>query len=239
MTAHNEANVGDIAKIVLMPGDPLRAKYIAENFLEDYRLVNTVRNIFAYTGKYQGKEITVMASGMGMASMGIYCYELYKFYGVETIIRIGSCGAYKPDLDVLDIVLIEKSYTEGNFAKAMTGEECHIKASDKSLNDVIAKTAKEKNIKCIRANMACTEYFDPYLDDVQKVIDRLPKEENLLGSEMEAFALFYVAKQLGKKASALITVADSNYKKVSITAEERQENLKEMIRLALDSSLKL
>ena len=99
MTAHNEANVGDIAKIVLMPGDPLRAKYIAENFLEDYRLVNTVRNIFAYTGKYQGKEITVMASGMGMASMGIYCYELYKFYGVETIIRIGSCGAYKPDLD--------------------------------------------------------------------------------------------------------------------------------------------
>lgn len=239
MTAHNEAKVGDIAKIVLMPGDPLRAKYIAENFLEDYRLVNSIRNIFAYTGKYQGKEITVMASGMGMASMGIYCYELYKFYGVETIIRIGSCGAYKPDLDVLDIVLIEKSYTEGNFAKAMTGDDCHLVASDKSLNDVIAKTAEEKNIKCIRANMACTEYFDPYLDDVQKVIDRLPKEENLLGSEMEAFALFYVAKQLGKKASALITVADSNYKKVSITAEERQENLKEMIKLALDSLLKL
>lgn len=239
MTAHNEANVGDIAKIVLMPGDPLRAKYIAENFLEDAKLVNTVRNIFAYTGKYQGKEITVMASGMGMASMGIYCYELYKFYGVETIIRIGSCGAYKPDLDVLDIVLIEKSYTEGNFAKAMTGEECHIIESNKSVNDIIAKTAEKQGVKCIRANMACTEYFDPYLDDVQKVIDRLPKEENLLGSEMEAFALFYVAKQLGKKASALITVADSNYKKVSITAEERQENLKGMIKLALDSSLEL
>lgn len=239
MTAHNEANVGDIAKIVLMPGDPLRAKYIAENFLEEVRLVNTVRNIFAYTGKYKGKEITVMASGMGMPSMGIYSYELYKFYGVETIIRIGSCGAYKPDLDVLDIVLIEKSYTEGNFAKAMTGVDCHIVESDKFVNDIIAMTAEENNIKCIRANMACTEYFDPYLDDVQKVIDRLPKEENLLGSEMEAFALFFIAKQLGKRASALITVADSNYKKVSITAEERQENLKEMIKLALDSSLKL
>ena len=117
MTAHNEANIGEIAKIVLMPGDPLRAKYIAENFLDDARLVNSVRNIFAYTGRYKGKEITVMASGMGMPSMGIYSYELYKFYGVETIIRIGSCGAYKPDLDVLDIVLIEKSYTEGNFAE--------------------------------------------------------------------------------------------------------------------------
>ena len=239
MTAHNEANIGEIAKIVLMPGDPLRAKYIAENVLDDARLVNSVRNIFAYTGRYKGKEITVMASGMGMPSMGIYSYELYKFYGVETIIRIGSCGAYKPDLDVLDIVLIEKSYTEGNFAKAMTGIDCHIVESNKTVNDVIAKTAEENNIKCIRANMACTEYFDPYLDDVQNVIDRLPKEENLLGSEMEAFALFFVAKQLGKKASALITVADSNYKKVSITAEERQENLKEMIKLALDSSLKL
>ena len=121
----------------------------------------------------------------------------------------------------------------------MTGIDCHIVESNKTVNDVIAKTAEENNIKCIRANMACTEYFDPYLDDVQNVIDRLPKEENLLGSEMEAFALFFVAKQLGKKASALITVADSNYKKVSITAEERQENLKEMIKLALDSSLKL
>ena len=121
MALHNEAKIGEIAKVVLMPGDPLRAKYIAENFLENYKLVSSVRNIYAYTGKYKGKEISVMASGMGMPSMGIYCYELYKFYGVESIIRIGSCGAYKPDLDLLDVVLIEKSYTEGNFAKAMTG----------------------------------------------------------------------------------------------------------------------
>lgn len=239
MALHNEAKEGEIAKVVLMPGDPLRAKYIAENFLEDYKLVSSVRNIYAYTGKYKGKEISVMASGMGMPSMGIYCYELYKFYGVESIIRIGSCGAYKPDLDLLDVVLIEKSYTEGNFAKAMTGIECHSVNADKELNDLIENTAKENNMKCIRANMACTEYFDPYLDNPQAVIERLPKEENILGSEMEAFALFFTAKQLNKKASALITVADSNYKKASITVEQRQEALNDMIKLALESGIKL
>ena len=104
-TPHNGANLGDIAKTVIMPGDPLRAKYIAENFMTDIKLVNSVRGMYAYTGKYKGKEITVMASGMGMPSMGIYCYELYKFYGVEKIIRIGSCGSYKPVLILFDIVL--------------------------------------------------------------------------------------------------------------------------------------
>ena len=239
MALHNEAKIGEIAKVVLMPGDPLRAKYIAENFLENYKLVSSVRNIYAYTGKYKGKEISVMASGMGMPSMGIYCYELYKFYGVESIIRIGSCGAYKPDLDLLDVVLIEKSYTEGNFAKAMTGIECHSVNANKELNDLIENTAKENNMKCVRANIACTEYFDPYLDDPQALAKRLPDEENILGSEMEAFALFFTAKQLNKKASALITVADSNYKKESITVEQRQEALNEMIRLALESAIKL
>jgi purine-nucleoside phosphorylase len=239
MTIHNEAKEGEIAKVVLMPGDPLRAKYIAETFLEDYKLVNSVRNIYAYTGKYKGKEITVMASGMGMPSMGIYCYELYKFYGVETIIRIGSCGAYKPDLDILDVVLIEKSFTESNFAKAMTGEECHAVNASKEVNDLIENTAKENNLKCIRANIACTEYFDPYLDNPQAVIERIPEEENVLGSEMEAFALFLTAKQLNKKAACLVTVADSNYKQASITVEQRQEALNDMIKLALESSIKL
>ena len=111
MPVHNNAEIGEIAKTVLMPGDPLRAKYIAENFLDEYKLVNDVRNIFAYTGKYKGKEISIMASGMGMPSMGIYAYELYKFYGVENIIRIGSCGVYVPDIELLDILLVNKSYT--------------------------------------------------------------------------------------------------------------------------------
>ena len=115
-TPHNEAKLGEIAKTVIMPGDPLRAKYIAENFLENAKLVNQVRGIFAYTGTYKGNEVTVMASGMGMPSMGIYCYELYKFYDVENIIRIGSCGAYNEKLNLFDTILVDKSYTEGNFA---------------------------------------------------------------------------------------------------------------------------
>ena len=125
-TPHNEANLGDIAKTVIMPGDPLRAKYIAENFLDNYKLVNSVRGIFAYTGKYKGKELTIMASGMGMPSMGIYSYELYKYYGVENIIRIGSCGSYKPELKLFDIILAENVFSEGNFALTLNNEDCHI-----------------------------------------------------------------------------------------------------------------
>ena len=116
MTPHNEAKKEEIAKVVIMPGDPLRAKYIAENFMEEVKLVNSVRNVYAYTGKYKGKEITVMASGMGMPSMGIYAYELFKFYNVKKIIRLGSCGAYSKDLNLLDIIMVDKSYTESNFS---------------------------------------------------------------------------------------------------------------------------
>ena len=110
-TPHNEAKLGEIAKTVIMPGDPLRSKYIAENFLENYKLVNKVRNMYTYTGTYKGKEITIMSSGMGMPSMGIYCYELYKFYNVENIIRIGSCGGYKPDLKLFDIILSNQVFS--------------------------------------------------------------------------------------------------------------------------------
>ena len=125
MTAHNEAKIGEIAKTVLMPGDPLRAKYIAENFMENAILVNQVRGMLAYTGEYKGKEISVMAHGMGMPSVGIYAYELYQFYQVENIIRIGSCGSYVPEINLLDIVLVEESYTEGNFAYNFQNEKCN------------------------------------------------------------------------------------------------------------------
>ena len=137
MTAHNEAKVGEIAKVVIMPGDPLRAKYIAENFLEDFKLVNSVRNIFAYTGMYKGKKITVMASGMGMPSMGIYCYELYKFYGVETIIRVGSCGVYVDGIDLLDTILVNGSYTLGNFARNYNNKDVKFVEADDELNKKI------------------------------------------------------------------------------------------------------
>ena len=237
MTAHNNAKVGDIAKTVLLPGDPLRAKYIAENFLEDYRLVNDVRNMYAYTGTYKGKEITVMASGMGMPSAGIYVYELYKFYGVESIIRIGSAGAYIDDLNLLDVVLVNGSYTEGNFAYNMNNLDEHFVLASSELNNKIMETAKNNGQELVVCNTACTEVFDPYIEDVNIFVNRFPKEYNIKAAEMEAFAVFYVAKTLNKKAACLLTVVDSLVKKESLTSEQRQKSLNDMIKLALDSSL--
>ena len=238
-TPHNEANLGDIAKTVIMPGDPLRAKYIAENFLDNYKLVNSVRGIYAYTGKYKGKELTVMASGMGMPSMGIYSYELYKFYGVENIIRIGSCGAYRPDLKLFDIVLSENVFSEGNFALTLNNENCHIVSSNKDLNDVIKSTANQTNINILSGNTVCTDCFDVYMTDVNQFLARIPENFNPAAAEMEAFALFYVAKVLNKKAACLMSVVDSKYIKEIATPEERQTGLNNMIKLALESAVLL
>ena len=234
-TPHNEANIGDIAKTVIMPGDPLRAKYIAENFLEDAKLVNKVRNILAYTGKYNGKDITVMASGMGMPSMGIYCYELYKFYGVENIIRIGSCGGYIPELKLFDIILADNVFSESNFALTLNNDNCHIASSNKSLTDNIENTAIKNNISIHRGNTVCTDCFDVYMTDVNKFLKRIPENFNPLGAEMEAFALFYVAKMLDKKAACLMSVVDSKFIKDVATSEEREKGLNTMIKLALDA----
>ena len=239
MTPHNEAKKEDIAKIVIMPGDPLRAKYIAENFLENYTLVNSVRNMLAYTGEYKGKRITVMASGMGMPSMGIYAYELYKFYDVDTIIRIGSCGTFDKDIKVFDTILVDRSYTEGNFALAMNNKITHIADSDKDLLDIINKTSDKLNIPIVKGTILCNEYFDPYMEDIQKLFDRFPKDLKILGSEMESFALFYTAKSLNKKAACLLTVVDSIFEKKSISADERQTSLNNMIKLSLESTLNI
>lgn len=238
-TPHNEAKLGEIAKTVIMPGDPLRAQYIAENFLENVKLVNQVRGMYAYTGTYQGKEITVMASGMGMPSMGIYSYELYKFYEVENIIRIGSCGGYKPELKLFDIILSEKVFSEGNFALTLNNDNCHIVESDKNSNSKIMETAKETGISIISGNTVCTDCFDVYMTDVNQFLARIPQDFNPVSAEMEAFALFYVAKVLNKNATCLMSVVDSKYIKNIATPEERQSGLNNMIKLALDSALKI
>mgnify|MGYP003371958410 FL=1 len=238
-TPHNEANLGDIAKTVIMPGDPLRAKYIAENFLEDFKLVNEVRGMYAYTGKYKGIEITVMASGMGMPSMGIYSYELYKFYNVENIIRIGSCGSYSPDLKLFDIILAENVFCEGNFALTLNNDNCHIISSSQDLNNTIVSTADKNNVKITTGNTVCTDCFDVYMTDVNEFLARVPENFNPVSAEMEAFALFYVANMLNKKASCLMSVVDSKYIKDVATPEERQTGLNTMIKLALDSSLNI
>ena len=238
-TPHNSAQKGDIAKTVIMPGDPLRAKYIAENFFDDYNLVNDVRGMYAYTGKYKGKEISVMASGMGMPSMGIYSYELFKFYDVENIIRIGSCGAYLPNLKLFDIILSENVFSESNYAFTLNNDNCHIINSNSELNSVIEDVAKKDNLNLFKGNTVCTDCFDVYMTDVNKFLSRVPDGFNPISAEMEAFALFYNAKLLNKKASCLMSVVDSKFISEVATTDERQNGLNNMIKLALDSAILL
>ncbi len=236
-TAHNSANANDIAKTVIMSGDPLRIKQIAEKYLDNKRLVNDIRGMYAYTGTYKGKELTVMAHGMGMPSAGIYMFELYKIYGVETIIRLGSCGAYKEDINLLDIILVNGSYTESNYSYTLNNEIVNFSTSTKELTDKIDSVAKDKNIKITRGNVVSTDCFDWYIVDLNRFLDRLPNEYNIIAAEMESFVLFYLAKLFNKKAACLLTVVDSHYKKEELSALDRQNSLDQMTILALDSIL--
>lgn len=235
MTPHIEAKYDEIAKTVIMPGDPKRATFIAENYLKDYKLVNEVRGIYAYTGYYNNTKVTVMASGMGMPSMGIYAYELFKFYDVDKIIRIGSCGGYLKTLNLFDIILAEQVYNEGNFALTLNNEQCHLVSASERLNEKIKATAIENNIKIIVGNTLCSEVFDAYMTDIDEFFKRIPEGLNIIGAEMEAFALFYIAKMFNKEASCLMSVVDSKYIKEIATPNERETNLKTMIELALKS----
>lgn len=239
MTPHIEAKIGEIAKTVLMPGDPLRAKLIADTYLENAKLVSSVRNIYAYTGTFEGKDITVMASGMGMPSMGIYCYELYKIYGVENIIRLGSCGAYTKELHLLDLILVDKTYTESNFALTLNNDSCNLVQATPILNDIIEKTALENNISYIKGTTLCSDCFDYYMTDISKLFERAPQGLDIIGAEMEAFALFYTAKMLNKKAACILTVVDSYYDKTELSSEDRQNSLNNMITLGLKSAIKI
>ena len=176
-----------------------------------------------------------MASGMGIPSMGIYSYELFKFYDVENIIRIGSCGALVPELELFDIVLAKNVYTESNYALTFASEDCHTVSSSIELNTKIKNTAKSLHYDLICGNTVCSEVFDEYIINNEAYKSRLPKDLNPLTSEMEAFALFYNAKKLGKNASCLMTVVDSTFKKLHATPEDREKNLNKMIEIALNS----
>lgn len=233
MTPHIGANKEDIAKTVLMPGDPLRAKYVAEKFLDNYRLVNEVRGILAYTGYYKGKEVTVMASGMGMPSIGIYSYELYKFYDVENIIRIGTAGAYSSDINLFDIVITTESYSESSFAKVQ-GYDSNIMPATKSLNDKIVETANRLNSKYIFGRIHSTDVFYGNAD-----VNDLYNNKNCVCVEMESFALFYNALKLNKKAACILTISDNLITKAETTSLERQTALNDMIVLALESTLNI
>ncbi len=233
-TPHIESKKEDIAKNVLMPGDPLRAKYIAENFLEDYKLINTVRNMYGYTGKYKGKEVTVFASGMGVPSIGIYSYELYKFYDVENIIRIGTCGSFHEDIKLLDVVLSSGAYCKSYFDELLDGVDLNFIQSSAELNRKIMNKAKERYINLKVGKTITSDVFDLYCDDEEKFRGNFP-DMNFLAVEMEAFGLFYIANKLGRNASALMTVVDSLYDKRSLSSEEREKSLNDMIEMALES----
>lgn len=235
MTPHNEANLEDIANIVIMPGDPLRAKYIAENFLDDYKLVNKVRNVYAYTGYYKGKRLTVMASGMGMPSMGIYAYELYKIYNVDTIIRIGSCGGYLEEEKLFDIILSTDVYSESSYAYTLNNDDCHLVEADRQLNEKIRGVASSMGIKLFEGTTACLDCFDSYMTDINKFMERIPSSVKPIAAEMEAFALLYIAKMLNKKAACLMSVVDSKFINGEATPSERESGLNKMIELALES----
>lgn len=233
MTPHISAKVGEIAKTVIMPGDPLRAKYIAENFLDNYKLVSDVRGILAYTGTYKGKEVTIMASGMGCPSMGIYSYELFNFYNVENIIRIGSCGSYIKDLNLFDLVLVSECYSDSNYAKYQNGCTLNILNSSKELNDIIINKAHELEFNIRTGRVYCSDVFYSDVVNNKEIVDKY----NCLAVEMESFALFHNANVLGKKATCILTVSDNLVTGLKASSTERETGFKNMINLVLNSIL--
>lgn len=229
----------DIAQLVLMPGDPLRAKYIAENFLDDAKCVTSVRNMLGFTGFYKGKKVTVMGSGMGMPSMGIYAFELFHYFNAEKIIRIGTCGAVSPKANINDMILSDKVYSESNFAYTFNNYRERIVVADPSLNKSVMEAANELSLNGnLHVGMLTTmDVFGPYID-FERVLGRIPKNLDILGEEMEAFGLIHIANSMGRKATAIATVVDSKYSNVVLTIEQRQTSLNNMIKLALEAIIK-
>lgn len=232
-TAHNKAEMGEIAKTVLMPGDPLRAKFIAENFLENAVQFNTVRNMFGYTGTYKGKRVSVMGSGMGIPSIGLYAHELYKFYGVENIIRIGSTGTFKPDINVYDIILVTEAYSESTYAKCKFDDDSHFQNPDPELTKSLKEAADKLGINVIEGKIWSSDVFY-YEDNVMGKVLQTAVDNGLIAAEMESFGLFATAKVLNKKAACILTVSDNIATHVETTHEEREKRLVDMVKIALE-----
>ncbi len=230
---HIESKKEDVADVVIMSGDPLRAKYIAEHFLDEYKMVNDVRNMWGFTGTYKGKRVSVFSHGMGIPSMGIYAYELYKFYDVKKIIRVGTCGTIRRDGKLRDVILATAAYSLSSFPLLFDGDRDREYNSSKRLNEEILDTAQRLNIPVKTGKIITSDVFDPYVD--QDKFDSHFPDDQYIASEMEAFALFYLAYKLKRDAACLITVVDSKYDKKSLSSEERQMTLNDMITVALES----
>ncbi|APJ38268.1 purine-nucleoside phosphorylase [Mycoplasmopsis pullorum] len=230
MTPHINAKKDEIAKIVIMPGDPLRAQFIAENFLEPgYKKVNTVRNMFMFTGKYQGKEITVAGSGMGCPSIGIYSYELFNFYDVDMIVRIGSAGSYKKDLGLYEVVLATEAFADSDaFRRLVSGKEGRVVSANSEACDQIRSIANDLNIKLHEGRVHSSDVFYSSVPLEERI-----KESEALCVEMESYALFTNAEKLGKKAACLLTISDNLITHEETSAQERQTAFTKMMEIAL------
>jgi len=229
-TPHNGARPGAIAKTVLMPGDPLRAQFIAENFLEDVKCFNTVRNMLGYTGTYNGKPVSVMGGGMGMPSIGIYSYELYHFYDVDNIIRIGSAGGIADQIRVHDIVIGMGASTNSNYAAQYQLPGTFAPIADFGLLRKAVEAAEKNGIKAVVGNILSS---DTFYDDNQNAAS-LWKKMNILAVEMEAAALYMNAARAGKKALCILTISDHLFTGESLSAEDRQITFTDMMKIALE-----
>lgn len=235
MTPHINAKDSAFAKTVLMPGDPLRAKFIAENFLENAEEVTNVRNMLGYTGAYKGKPVSVMASGMGIPSIGIYSHELFTQYGVENIIRIGSAGSYNGKLDVRDVVLASAAYSDSTYAKFTNDDEENIIYPSERINKIVSQTAERLGISLKNGMVHSTDVFYTLTEGWQDIA----KRTNADCVEMESFGLFHNANVLGKNAACILTISDSFVNEKSLSAEDRQNTFTTMMRLALESAIAL
>jgi purine-nucleoside phosphorylase len=232
-TPHIEVKeLGIIADTVLMPGDPLRAKFIADTFLTDVVQFNTVRNMFGYTGYYNGKKVSVMGSGMGMASIGIYSYELYAFYGVKDIIRIGSAGSYDKDVKVYDVILAKDAWSESSYAKAQNGCEDDVATPSAELNAEIMATAAKLGLPVNETRVHSSDVFYRDRFDIYKDIHQ---EHGCACVEMESFSLFHNAKVLNKRAACVLTISDSLVTHEATSSEERQNAFTNMMKLVLET----
>ena len=231
-TPHNSAKKEDFAKTVIMPGDPKRSEYIANKFLTDVKLINDVRGIKGYTGFYKGKKVSVMAHGMGMPSIAIYAHELFNFYDVDTIIRVGSCGGIGKDIKLRDVVLADPAVTDSNIGRFFPDEDQHYAYPDKEFADKVRETAKKLNINLVSGMVMASDMFYYEREECLKW-----KEKGAIACEMESYILYLLAKQAKKKAACLLTVADLFFEKVTdLTSEEREKSLDEMITLALEAA---
>jgi len=235
MSIHINAKPGEIAPVVLMPGDPLRAKYVADNFLENVQLVSSTRNIYFFTGTYKGKPVTVGASGMGCPSIGIYSYELYSEYNVDCIIRIGTCGAYTTALQLFDLVNVERAYSESTYALHAFGFKGDHQYHEGNAYAVINDTAEALKMKLQKGPVHSSDIFYRSVPGIPAIAEK----NDCMAVEMEAFALFANAKQLHKSAATLLTVSDIIPTHEQISADEREKALLPMMKLALESVLRM